>query len=76
MSERFFNAEDVQEILMKGGENMAVVYCLLVPLAVLAVMVIGYGLFTVLFRTIRPLDAWAEKQRELMQWDDDEEDEE
>lgn len=55
---------------------MAVVYCLIVPLAFLAVMVIGYGLFTVLLRTVSPLEIWAEKQRELMQWDDDEEDEE
>lgn len=54
---------------------MAVVYCLLVPLAFLAVMVIGYGIFTVLLRTVRPLEIWAEKQRELMQWDDDDDEE-
>lgn len=54
---------------------MAVVYCLLVPLAFLAVMVIGYGLFTVLLRTVRPLKIWAEKQIDLIQWDDDEDEE-
>ena len=33
--------------------------CLCLPAAVMAVLVVGHGIFTVLMRTISPLEAWA-----------------
>ncbi len=48
--------------------------CLCLPAAVMAVLVVGHGIFTVLMRTISPLEAWANRQIEQMeQWQEDEE---
>ena len=34
--------------------------CLLLPAAVLAIMLIGYGIFNALLNTINPFEAWAD----------------
>lgn len=48
--------------------------CLCLPAAVMAVLVVGHGIFTVLMRTISPLEAWANRQiRQMEEWQEDEE---
>lgn len=54
----------------------ALVYSVIIPTIFIAAMVIGYGIFTFLIRTVRPLEAWADKQiRQMEEWQDDEEEE-
>lgn len=48
--------------------------CLCLPAAVMAVLVVGHGIFTFLMRTISPLEAWANRQiRQMEEWQEDEE---
>ncbi len=41
--------------------------CLLILGGMLFLMVVGHGIFTLLFKTIRPLEIWANKQIEEME---------
>ena len=52
---------------------MAIVYCLLAPLAFMAVLIGGYVIFAVIMNHVNFLSVWADKQINQIQWDDDEE---
>lgn len=51
-------------IKMIQEAGVLVVWLLIVPAVFLAAMLIGHGIFTVLLRTISPLEIWANKQIE------------
>ena len=52
--------------------------CLIVPAAIVAVMLIGYGIFSALLRTVNPFEVWADAkidEYEKMMTEDDDDDE-
>lgn len=52
--------------------------CLIVPAAIIAVMLIGYGIFSALLRTVSPFEVWADakiEEYEKMMTEDDNDDE-
>jgi len=52
--------------------------CLIVPAAIVAVMLIGYGIFSALLRTVSPFEVWADAkidEYEKMMTEDDDDDE-
>ena len=56
--------------------GVLVVWLLIVPAVFLAAMLIGHGIFTVLLRTISPLEIWANKQiEECDRWESEDEEE-
>lgn len=51
-----------EEDKMTEEVSKLLVWLLIVPAAFIGMMLVGHGIMTVLFRTIRPLEKWADKQ--------------